>query len=180
MHQTKRTNPESYPKLGDRPWNVPGPRHIDPNAVLADPRPTLKAIILDFTSVDHIDVTAVQILEDVRQQLDRHASPDVVEWHFAGVHRPWVKRGLAAGGFGTLNSDAKPMFSIAKVGDSSRALRDEKERGEVLRRKASGGQGSSAEQGLGGIEAAVANLPVISVDRGVSPRLVRLMSCGNG
>ncbi|KAF8316049.1 sulfate permease, partial [Clavulina sp. PMI_390] len=100
QQKTKRTNPMSYPRLGDQPWNMPGPRKIDPNAAANDPRPTLKAIIWDFTSVEHLDVTAAQILQDVRSQLDRHASPDVVEWHFAGVHRPWVKRALASAGFG--------------------------------------------------------------------------------
>jgi sodium-independent sulfate anion transporter 11 len=75
---------------------------------------------LDFTTVEHIDVTSAQILQDVRAQLDRHASPDVVEWHFAGVSRPWVKRALAAAGFGRIDgpggiAGAEPIYSVAKV-----------------------------------------------------------------
>jgi len=77
---------------------------IDPDAIAADPHPTLKAIILDFTAVEHVGVTSVQIIQDVRHQLDRHASPNVVEWNFAAVSRPWVKRGLVAGGFGRIHT----------------------------------------------------------------------------
>ncbi|KAF8342606.1 sulfate permease [Cantharellus anzutake] len=119
--QTKRTNANSFPTLGDRPWNFVGPRHIDPNAIASDPRPTLKAIVMDFTAVEHVDVTSVQILQDVRSQLDRHASPNAVEWHFAGVSRPWVKRGLVAGGFGRILTplDVEPLYSIAKLTDAS-------------------------------------------------------------
>ncbi|KAF8308567.1 putative sulfate permease 2 [Clavulina sp. PMI_390] len=127
QQKTKRTNPTSYPRLGDRPWNLPGPRHIDPDAFAADPRPTLKAVIWDFTSVEHLDVTGAQILEDVRAQLDRHASPDVVEWHFAGLHRPWVKRSLARSGFGRIESSSeqvhKPVYAIvAHQSDASDQL----------------------------------------------------------
>jgi len=86
--QTKRTYASSYPRLGDRTRNLPGPRHIDPDAIAADPHPTLKAIILDFTAVEHVGVTPVQILQDVRHQLDGHASLNVVEWRFAAVSRP--------------------------------------------------------------------------------------------
>jgi sodium-independent sulfate anion transporter 11 len=70
---------------------------------------------LDFTAVDHLDVTSVQNLIDVRGQLDRHASPDFVEWHFAGISSAWVRRALIAGGFGHPAPDAKPLFSVADV-----------------------------------------------------------------
>ena len=116
--KTRRTNVHAYGKIGvrfwnlvifrdelanilcqDRPWNDPGPRRgqqID----VDDTRPTLKAIILDFSSVNNVDITSVQHLIDVRNQLDHYAAPDVVDWHFACVHNRWTKRALAAAGFG--------------------------------------------------------------------------------
>ncbi|KAG8416905.1 hypothetical protein J3459_013540, partial [Metarhizium acridum] len=75
--QTKRSSPESFERAGDRPWSNPGPgksakSRQDPGA---DRRPTLKAIILDFSSVNNVDITSVQRLIDVRNQLDMYASP---------------------------------------------------------------------------------------------------------
>ena len=44
---TRRTNPNSYPKLGDQPWNDPEPRRGQPVEIHSN-QPTLKAIILDL------------------------------------------------------------------------------------------------------------------------------------
>lgn len=119
--ETQRTNPNTYPRPGDRPWNDPGPRRgkeVDPN----DHRPTLKAIILDFSSVNNVDLTSVQNLIDVRNQLDRHAAPDKVQWHLACINNRWAKRALASAGFGYATPDDetfsrwKPIFSVAEIG----------------------------------------------------------------
>ena len=128
FRQTRRTNPNSYPRPGDRPWNDPGPRRgqlEDTN----DHLPTLKAIILDFSSVNNVDITSVQHLIDVRNQLDRYASPEKVDWHFACINNRWTKRGLASAGFGypTPQGDGpvyerwKPIFSVAEIGGSHSA-----------------------------------------------------------
>jgi sodium-independent sulfate anion transporter 11 len=45
-------------------------------------------------------VTAAQALIDVRNQLDRYATPRTVDWHFANIENRWTKRALAAAGFG--------------------------------------------------------------------------------
>lgn len=111
----------------DRPWNDPGPRrgrieeHSD--------KPTLKAIILDFSSVNNVDITSVQHLIDVRNQLDRYASPDKVDWHLACINNRWTKRALASAGFGfpTPVNDGnmmerwKPIFSVAELGGQDSA-----------------------------------------------------------
>ena len=122
---TRRTNPNSWPRPGDRPWNNPGPRKgREPDE---SHLPTLKAIILDFSSVNNIDVTSVQNLIDVRNQLDRYTTPDVVQWHLASVKNKWTKRGLAAAGFGypTVPESEyhrwKPIFSIAELGGAGSA-----------------------------------------------------------
>jgi sodium-independent sulfate anion transporter 11 len=123
---TRRTNPDSWPRPGDRPWNNPGPR-----AGKSEPDrshlPTLKAIILDFSSVNNVDVTSIQDLIDVRSQLDRYASPDVVQWHVACIKNRWTKRALGAAGFGYPTVPTaeyhrwKPIFSVAEIGGAADA-----------------------------------------------------------
>ncbi|KAJ4345738.1 uncharacterized protein N0V89_011873 [Didymosphaeria variabile] len=122
---TRRTNPHSYPRQGDRPWNDPGPRR-GKKEDSTDHRPTLKAIILDFSSVNNVDLTSMQNLIDVRNQLDRYAAPDTVDWHFCNVNNRWTKRALAAAGFGYYTPEPegsvvgrwKPIFSVAELGGS--------------------------------------------------------------
>lgn len=136
---TRRTNLEHFDRPGDRPWNDPGPSRrklkaaakagIDPGAIEVDMNlPTLKAIILDFSSVNHVDITSVQQLIDVRNQLDRYAAPDTVDWHIACITNRWAKRSLAAAGFGypTIRPDVphlrwKSIFSVAEIGGAQSA-----------------------------------------------------------
>lgn len=123
---TNRTNPDSYPRPGDRPWNDPGPRRGQKVQIAPD-RPTLKAIILDFSSVNNVDITSVQQLIDVRNQLDRYTSPEIVDWHLACINNRWTKRALASAGFGyptaegELSHHWKPIFSVAEIGGSDSA-----------------------------------------------------------
>jgi sodium-independent sulfate anion transporter 11 len=126
---TRRTNPQTWGTPGDRPWNDPGPTRAQRKILMAEDAPTpslptLKAIILDFASVNNVDVTSVQNLIDVRNQLDRWAAPDVVQWHFAHVHNRWTKRALSAAGFGWPSvSDGptprwqKSIFDVAEILD---------------------------------------------------------------
>ncbi|RKK94735.1 Sulfate permease 2 [Fusarium oxysporum] len=125
--ECRRTNPALLGKLGDRPWNDREPRHI--KAVENDERPILKAVVLDFSSVNNVDVTSIQALIDVRNQLDKFAAPEVVDWHFANIENRWTKRALAAAGFGfrtpRTNHDGtgqwKAIFSIADLGGDDSA-----------------------------------------------------------
>jgi sodium-independent sulfate anion transporter 11 len=137
---TRRTNLETFDRPGDRPWNDPGPSRRKLKAAAAagidaataegvdTTLPTLKAIILDFSSVNHVDITSVQQLIDVRNQLDRYASPDTVDWHIACISNRWAKRALAAAGFGypTIRPDVphlrwKSIFSVAEIGGAQSA-----------------------------------------------------------
>lgn len=139
--KTRRTNANSYPRLGDRPWNDPGPRRGQVEAS-KDHLPTLKAVILDFSSVNNVDVTSVQNLIDIRNQLERYAAPEPVQWHFAGIKNRWSKRALAAGGFGyptqtsASNYRLKSIFSVAEIGGSSSAAaqaeREERKQSEYV------------------------------------------------
>lgn len=123
---TRRTNPDSWPRPGDRPWNNPGPRRGQVEHT-NDHLPTLKAIILDFSTVNNVDVTSVQTLIDVRNQLDRYTTPEVVQWHIASVNNRWTKRALASAGFGypTLPTEEysrwKPIFNITEIGGANSA-----------------------------------------------------------
>lgn len=71
---TRRTNPDSWPRPGDRPWNNPGPRAGKPEEDNSN-LPTLKAIILDFAAVNNVDVTSVQNLIDVRYVAPTYSRP---------------------------------------------------------------------------------------------------------
>ena len=125
---TRRTDPEAWEKPGDRPWNDPGPTRTERRLLRAQeppttPLPTLRGVILDFSAVNNVDVTSCQNLIDVRNQLDRWASPNRVQWHFAHVNNKWTKRALAAAGFGipSLAKDGtyktKAIFDVAEIVD---------------------------------------------------------------
>lgn len=136
---TRRTNIFQYDRPGDRPWNDPGPSrrqrkaaaaaNQSPSALGVDTNlPTLKAIILDFSSVNNVDITSVQQLIDVRNQLDRYASPDPVDWHIACINNRWTKRALLSAGFGYPAERAggvshrwRSIFSVAEIGGSESA-----------------------------------------------------------
>ncbi|ETI20330.1 hypothetical protein G647_08364 [Cladophialophora carrionii CBS 160.54] len=126
FEHTRRTNPDSWPRPGDRPWNNPGPRRGKTEADRSH-LPTLKAVILDFQAVNNVDVTSVQDLIDIRNQLDRYASPEPVQWHLANINNRWTKRALASAGFGfpTVPQEEihrwKPIFSVAEIGGSESA-----------------------------------------------------------
>lgn len=75
----------------------------------------------------------VQLLIDVRNQLQRYAFPNNVEFHFANINQPWTKRALLAGGFGFPTSKShgethfrqwKPVYSVADIGGSDSAAVD--------------------------------------------------------
>lgn len=151
FEHTRKTNMSAYARPGDRPWNDPGPSKRQLKKALAnnvnldahkEGLPTLKAVILDFSTVHFVDVTSVQQLIDVRNQLDRYAAPDYVDWHIANIQSKWTKRALAAAGFGfpTERSDGmhrrwKSIFSVAEIGgDDSAAAAEEARLNEKLAR----------------------------------------------
>lgn len=135
--QTRRTNMTSYPRPGDRPWNDPGPTKRQLKKAAAgdisldagkEGLPTVKAIILDFSAVNFVDITSVQALIDIRNQLDRYAAPDVVDWHIACIKNRWAKRALVAAGFGYplerpdgLHHRWQSIFSVAEMGGENSA-----------------------------------------------------------
>ncbi|CAK7208572.1 hypothetical protein SEUCBS140593_000218 [Sporothrix eucalyptigena] len=120
------TDPEhQYRRPGDRPWNNPTSRSSSSSE--EDGRSPLTSVILDFSSVNHVDGTSIQQLVDVRNQLDRFAAPAVVDWHLACVHSRWTRRALVAAGFGyptqTPGTDGvghrwQSIFSVAEVTSS--------------------------------------------------------------
>ena len=131
---TRRTHQDSYLRRGDRPWNDPGDKKKGKKGssgnedVDEDSRPPLKAVILDFSSVNNVDVTSVQQLIDIRNQMDRYTAPDVVDWHIACINNRWTKRALVSAGFGLpaerpdgLHHRWRSLFSVAEIGGSSSA-----------------------------------------------------------
>ncbi|KAI5823724.1 sulfate permease [Schizophyllum commune Tattone D] len=87
--------------LADRPWNDPGTRGgtAEEEQKRNEALPVLRAVVLDFSSISHIDTTAVQSLIDTRSEIERWTNAPV-EFHFASILSPWIRRALVAGGFG--------------------------------------------------------------------------------
>lgn len=183
FQQTRRTSLNAYARLGDRPWNDPGTRRVQ-GLVEDDGRPTLKAIILDFSSVNNVDVTSVQHLIDVRNQLDRYAAPNLVHWHIACINNRWTKRSLAAAGFGYPTPEAvsgglqrwKPIFSVAEFGGSHSAAavaEDEANRREFKRQH-------SRDIETGQVEEASSRSSSNSVDREINKSKAYQVGTGVG
>ena len=126
--ETRRTDTHTYARPGDRPWNDPGPKKGQEDNIDWS-KPTLRAVILDFSSVNNVDITSVQHLIDVRNQLDRYTTPETVEWHIACINNRWTKRALASAGFGYPTPSSadggfhrwKPIFSVAEMGGENSA-----------------------------------------------------------
>nr|GAT61246.1 sulfate permease [Mycena chlorophos] len=103
--------------LSQRAWNDPGPgRHgAQADQEANNKLPDLRAIVFDLSTVSHLDVTAVQALVDTRNEVERWAD-HAVEFHFATLLSPWIRRALLAGGFGTNGSTFVPTeIAIAQV-----------------------------------------------------------------
>lgn len=107
----------------------------------------------------------MQQLIDVRNQLDKYASPSTVDWHFASINNRWTKRALVSAGFGFPTPDSsathrwKPIFSVAELGGSdsaaqaAEATRHEKDLQETRAREASRPDGigsADSDSGLSG------------------------------
>lgn len=93
--------PKAHLKLGDRPWNDGGPRHLDPSKFKKDVRPRLRAIVFDMGASPYIDATSVQNLVDIKNAINRYSGSEDIEYHFVGLISSWSRRALVAAGFGT-------------------------------------------------------------------------------
>ncbi|KAI5124536.1 hypothetical protein M0805_003059 [Coniferiporia weirii] len=113
---TRRGKDMSTVHLSDRQWNDPGPRpgHEAEERARDAGKPLLRAIVLDFTTISHIDTTGVQALVDTRTEVERWADRSI-EFHFANVLSPWIRRALVAGGFGIGRPSAGVPAEIAPV-----------------------------------------------------------------
>ncbi|KAI1802431.1 sulfate permease [Daldinia bambusicola] len=119
--ETRRTSPLEYKNPGDRPWNEHVPSVFPDQLDSETSKPTLKALIFDFSAVNNIDTDAVHGLVVLRKQLERWSSPDTVQFHFASVDDRWVRRALVIAGFGYPSQREleapipwAPVFSLAK------------------------------------------------------------------
>ncbi|OJT14139.1 hypothetical protein TRAPUB_9250 [Trametes pubescens] len=108
---TRRGRDMTGVKSGDRPWNDPGKNNeVEDNAE----KPLLHAVVLDFSAVSHLDTTGVQALIDTRTEVERWADHPV-EFHFATILSPWIRRALVAGGFGVGTLSTRMHEEIAPV-----------------------------------------------------------------
>ncbi|CAO2655048.1 Nn.00g117810.m01.CDS01 [Neocucurbitaria sp. VM-36] len=104
MENTRRTRVDDGIRPSDRLWcdTPPSAQLYEEKSAL----PMLRAVVLDFSTVNIIDITSVQGLVDLRNTLDRYAEPALVEWHFAGVQNRWTRRALVFAGFGFPAADS--------------------------------------------------------------------------
>ncbi|KAG8745562.1 hypothetical protein FRC10_007740 [Ceratobasidium sp. 414] len=113
---TKRGRDMTNVPLSERPWNDPGPKRgaVVDVAAADNTKVILRAVVLDFSAVAHIDTTGVQNLMDTRKELERWADWPV-EFHFASILSPWIRRALVAGGFGMGEEGRVIPHEIASV-----------------------------------------------------------------
>ncbi|RAR14062.1 sulfate permease [Stemphylium lycopersici] len=95
---TRRTQADDGIRACDRLWcdAPPTERLMEESSSL----PVLRAVVLDFSTVNILDITSIDGLKSLRETLDRYAAPGLVEWHFAGVHNRWTRKALSFAGFG--------------------------------------------------------------------------------
>ncbi|EAT84056.2 hypothetical protein SNOG_08888 [Parastagonospora nodorum SN15] len=134
--QTRPTDVNDGVRPSDRLWceKLPSTKLLEEESDL----PILKAVVLDFATVNIIDITSLQGLIELRSTLDRYAAPELVEWHFAGVHNSWTRRALAHAGFGLPAGNSLGNWCPAYTVTSSfvGATEDEQRDLEALRREA--------------------------------------------
>ncbi|TBU50099.1 sulfate permease [Dichomitus squalens] len=105
---TKRGKDMTGVKASDRPWNDPG-KNSNVEAEDNESKPLFHAVVLDFSAVSHIDTTGIQALIDTRMEVERWADRPI-EFHFATVLSPWIRRALIAGGFGVRSNSGYTHF----------------------------------------------------------------------
>ncbi|KAG4271733.1 hypothetical protein FPRO04_10680 [Fusarium proliferatum] len=90
--------------------------------------PVLRAIVIDCSTIHNIDITSVQGLVDVRNALDRWASPYSIQWHFGGLRNRWARRALTAVGFGqSATENGHTIGSWASILPLARSFDEEHE-----------------------------------------------------
>lgn len=119
---TRRTVPDDGTPAHERIWSETPPpartatKNKDDTAEML---PLLRAVVLDFSTVNFIDATSVQGLQDLRRALEKWARPEVVEFHFAGVRNRWTRRALVNAGFGApCAADLErwsPVYTVGKI-----------------------------------------------------------------
>jgi hypothetical protein len=82
-------------KASDRPWNDPGPKKTaDGDLTASKDKPLLHAIVLDFSSVSHLDTTGAQSLMDTRSEVERWADREVEVCMFMATFPSLAKSSL--------------------------------------------------------------------------------------
>ncbi|RYO11816.1 Sulfate permease 2 [Alternaria arborescens] len=113
---TRRTSSQDRIPLKDRLWSDPP----TPASHSTAGNPILRAIVLDCSTINNLDIASIQGFQDARRVMEKHAAPALVEWHFAGLHNRWARRALAQAGFGypaqeeaNSNTNWCPTYAVA-------------------------------------------------------------------
>ncbi|KAI9279449.1 sulfate transporter family-domain-containing protein [Umbelopsis sp. AD052] len=118
VRSTTRRGKPLPEKKGDRAWNDSSQPESE-----EDNKTVLKALVFDFSGVNNLDSTGVQMLLDVQLAINRYADR-AVEWHFAGITSPSIRKALLAGGFGVKSSgdqgEVLPVVPAHRDGPSNK------------------------------------------------------------
>lgn len=146
---TRRGKDQSLISKGDRPWNDPGPSKANAAALLEaeKSKPLLKAVILDFSAVANLDTTGVQNLVDTRREVEKWADKPV-QFHFAGILSPWIRRALIAAGFGVGHLRHGNALEIAPVVPQDNSLSPQDQARQDEERLQTGSRGPSPESSI--------------------------------
>lgn len=118
VRSTTRRGKPLPEKKGDRAWNDSSKPESE-----TENKTVLKALVFDFSGVNNLDSTGVQMLLDCQLAINRYADR-TVEWHFAGITSPSIRSALLAGGFGIKSSgdqgEVLPVVPAHRDGPSNK------------------------------------------------------------
>lgn len=103
------------PQQEERSWNQPVASSKEDMLHRHALKPYLECIVLDFSSVDKLDATALHTLHAMQHSLDLYAGGKAVEWHFCQIANQQVRQLLIESGFGYLPEINKESISSSLI-----------------------------------------------------------------
>lgn len=123
-NHTQRTLSSTSELEEDQSWSASVVAPSQPTDLEGLALPQLQTVILDFSHVKSIDVTAIQKLVDLKKELDKYASPSLIDWHFTQTESRQVRNSLLAAGLAGCKS--RDFHHSSTITDSEAVFEDHK------------------------------------------------------